>query len=154
MATRAIQYLKQKRVTFEVVKYVHDEKGARFAASATGISLEMTFKTLVVGLGDRRYCMVLIPGNRRLDFRRLASFSGVKKATLATTESAERLTGYLVGGISPFATKHSLPAVLDEQARGYDSIMINGGQRGVMLKMTPADIEMTLNCRVAAISRD
>lgn len=154
MATRAVRYLKQKKVSFEVVKYAHDEKGANYAAQATGFPLEQTIKTLVVDLGNGRYGMALMPGNRRLDLKRLAALFGVKKATLTDTDTAERLTGYLVGGISPFGTKHTLPVVIDEPARAYDTVMINGGQRGVMLKMTPADIEKTINCRVAAIGWD
>jgi Cys-tRNA(Pro)/Cys-tRNA(Cys) deacylase len=154
MATRAIQYLKRKRIFFEVVKYVHVTKGAKFAAQATGFPFEQTIKTLIVKLSDRRYCMVLMPGNRQLDLKRLAMLFGVKKATLTDQDTAERLTGCLIGGISPFGTKQILPAVFDERALGFEFVMINGGQRGMMIKMSPEDIVMTLNCLVAAVDRD
>lgn len=154
MTTRAIQFLKQQRIPFEVVRYAHEKKGADFAARAIGFPIEQTVKTLVVDLGHSEYCLTLIPGDRRLDFKRLAALFGVKRATLTDTITAERLTGYLVGGISPFGTKHKLPTVLDEMARMYDTLIINGGQRGVMLKMTPGDIEMALQCNVAALARD
>ena len=153
MATRAVQFLKRKMIRFEVVRYPHEEKGAEFAALSIGFPLEQTAKTLVADLGHRRYCLALMPGNRRLDFKLLAALFGVKRAGLADTATAERLTGYLVGGISPFETKQTLPTVLDEQIRMFDTVMINGGQRGVMLKIAPKDIVMALNCSVAAISR-
>ena len=154
MATRATQFLKNKKISFEVVKYAHGKKGAKFAAQATGFPIEQIIKTLIVELSDRRYCMVLMPGNRQLDLKRLAMLYGVKKATLTDQDTAERLTGYLVGGISPFGTKQILPAVLDEKAIGFKVVMINGGQRGVMIKMSPEDIQVILNCLIAAIGRN
>ena len=154
MATRATQFLKKKKIFFEVVKYAHAKKGARFAAQATGFPVEQIIKTLIVGLSDRRYCMVLMPGNRQLDLKRLAMLFGVKKATLTDQDTAERLTGYLVGGISPFGTKQILPVVLDEKAFGFKVVMVNGGQRGVMIKMSPEDIQVTLNCLIAPIDRN
>ena len=154
MATRAIQFLKRKMIRFEVVRYPHGEKGAEFAALSIGFPLEQTVKTLVADLGDGRSCLALTTGNRRLDLKLLAAVFGVKRAALADTATAERLTGYLVGGISPFGTKQTFPTVLDEPIRKFDTVMINGGQRGVMLKIAPKDIAMALNCRVAAIGRN
>jgi len=154
MATRAVQFLKRKKIRFEVVRYLHDEKGAEFAALATGFPLERTVKTLVADLEDRRYCLALIAGNRRLDFKLLAALFRVKRTILADKVTAERLTGYLVGGISPFGTKQTLPTVLDEQISRFDTVMINGGQRGVMLKIAPRDIALALNSSIAAIGRD
>ena len=154
MATRATQFLKNKKIFFEVVKYTHGKKGAKFAAQATGFPVEQIIKTLIVELSDRRYCMVLMPGNCQLNFKRLAMLFRVKKATLTDQDTAERLTGYLVGGISPFGTKRKLPAILDEKALEFKVVMINGGQRGVMIKMSPEDIQVTLNCLIAAIDRN
>jgi Cys-tRNA(Pro)/Cys-tRNA(Cys) deacylase len=154
MATRAIQFLNKRKISFEVVKYTHDAKGAKFAAQATGFPVEQIIKTLIVERSDRRYCMALMPGNHQLDLKRLAIFFGIKKATLADRNTIERLTGYLVGGISPFGTKQMLPAVLDEKALGFETVMINGGQRGLMVKLSPEDIQVTLNCLIAAIARD
>ena len=65
MSTRAINYLKQKKIPFDVVKYDHGEKGAAFAASAVGYPLEKTIKTLVVDLGQKNYWFVLMPGEGR-----------------------------------------------------------------------------------------
>lgn len=152
MSTRAITYLKQKGIPFEAVTYDHQEKGAEFAARATGFSPEQTIKTLVVELERKKYCLVLMPGNRQLNLKYLAKIFAVKRTAMVDTATAERLTGYLVGGISPFGTKQRLPVVMEKSIQDYDEILINAGQRGVMLKMAPEDIVNGLDCRVAAIS--
>lgn len=153
MSTRAIQHLKRKDVSFELIKYEHEEKGAAFAARATGFPLDRTIKTLVVDLGGRNYCLALLPGDRQLDLKQLAQGFAVKRAAMADTATAERLTGYLVGGISPFGTKQALPSVMEKRIREHAQVLINAGQRGVMVKMAPEDIEKALGCRVESISK-
>jgi Cys-tRNA(Pro)/Cys-tRNA(Cys) deacylase len=154
MSTRAIQYLKQNAVSFEVIKYEHQQKGAQFAAQATGIALEKTVKTLVVDLGQKRYGLVLMPGNRQLSLKRLAKVWSVKRAAMADTATAERLTGYLVGGISPFGTKQRLPVIMEESVLEYNDVLINAGQRGTMLKLAPQDILALLACKIAKVAND
>jgi len=153
MSTRAIRYLKWKDVSFDLIKYEHEEKGAEFAARATGFPLDRTVKTLVIDLGEGKYCLALLPGDRQLDMKQLAQVFAVKRAAMAAADTAERLTGYLVGGISPFGTKQVLPAVIEKRIRKYAEVLINAGQRGVMIKMAPEDIVKALGCRVEAIAR-
>jgi Cys-tRNA(Pro)/Cys-tRNA(Cys) deacylase len=151
LSTRAIVYLKRKKVPFEVVTYDHEEKGAEFAARAVGFPLEATIKTLVVDLGRNKHVLGLMPGHRQLDMKKLARACGVKRAAMADTATAERLTGYLVGGISPFGTKRRISAVMEESLLGHDRVLINAGQRGTMLEMAPADIAAALKAQVASI---
>ena len=151
MSTRAIQYLNKKSINFKVVEYEHDEKGAEFAARAIGFPLERTIKTLVVDLGSNQYCFALLPGDKQLALKQLAKACKVKKAAMVDTATAERLSGYLVGGISPFGAKHNLPAVVEESLLKFDDVAINAGQRGVMLIMSPGDIVKALDCDVARI---
>ena len=153
MSIRAMQYLKHRKIPFEVIKYEHEEKGAEFAAHATGYPLDRTVKTLVVDFGGRNYCLALLPGDRQLDLKQLAQVFAVKRAGMADTATAERLTGYLVGGISPFGTKQTLPTVMEKRITEYAEVLINAGQRGVMLKMVPQDIVEALGCRVEGIAR-
>ena len=153
MSTRAIQFLIQKKIAFELIKYDHEEKGAEFAAAATGFSLAATVKTLVVDLGGKKYTLVLMPGDRQLSMKRQAKACGVKRAAMADTRTAERLTGYLVGGISPFGTKQKLPVVLEADILTFDKVLINAGRRGTMLKMTPPDIRKALTAKVAAVAQ-
>jgi Cys-tRNA(Pro)/Cys-tRNA(Cys) deacylase len=153
MSTRAIQFLKQRQIAFEIVSYTHEAKGAEFAAQATGYPLEMTVKTLVVELGQKQFTLVLMPGNKKLSMKRLAKTCGHKRAAMADTRSAERVTGYLVGGISPFGTRQKLPVIMDDSIAKYDKILINAGQRGKMILMSPADLQQTLQCSLAPLSQ-
>lgn len=152
MSTRAIQFLIQRRLSFEVVHYEHLEKGAEFAARATGFPLERTVKTLVVDIGPKGNALALISGARQLDMKRLARALSVKRVEMADALTAERITGYHVGGISPFGIRQPLPVVMDEGIIHLDQVLINAGQRGVMLRISPLDIRAALNCVVAVVS--
>ncbi len=132
--------MSKKKIPFEVVEYEHEEKGAEFASKAMGFPLERTIKTLVADLGPDGYALALLPGGTRLSVKKLAKACSAKKAAMADTETAQRLTGYWVGGISPFGTTRKLPAVMDQSLLRYEKVAINGGQRGVMLIMDPKDI--------------
>jgi Cys-tRNA(Pro)/Cys-tRNA(Cys) deacylase len=153
MTTRAANFLKKENINFELVKYDHQEKGAVFAARATGYPLERTVKTLVVDLGEKRFCLALVPGDRQLDFKLLAGLCSVKKAAMADTATAERLTGYLAGGISPFGTRQTLPVVMEKEILSFMEVLVNAGRRGVMLRMKPADVRRAADCRVGEICR-
>jgi len=151
LSTRAIHSLNKKGINFKIVEYKHDEKGAEFAARAISFPLERTIKTLVVDLRNRKYCFALLPGDKQLSLKQLAKVSKAKKAAMVDTATAERLTGYLVGGISPFGAKQNLPAVIEESLLKFDKVAINAGQRGVMLIMALKDIVKVLGCDVAEI---
>lgn len=153
MSTRAIRYLEQKKISFEIVKYDHEEKGAEFAARASGYPLKRTVKTLVVDLGGGEYLLALMPGDKQLSMKRLARVCGVKRAAMADTRTAERITGYLVGGISPLGTKLKLKVVMEASILKFEKILINAGQRGTMLKIAPEIIRSLLACRVANVSQ-
>jgi Cys-tRNA(Pro) deacylase len=153
MSTPAIQYLKQKKIAFEVIRYEHAEKGAEFAARATGYPLAQTVKTLVVELGEKGYTLVLLTGDKQLSMKRLARVCGVKRAAMADTKTAQRLTGYLIGGISPFGTRQRLPIIMDKNILDFDKILINAGQRGRMLMLAPVDMQTSLDCIVAAVAQ-
>lgn len=153
MSTRAITFLKKMGVEFEVVKYDHGEKGAEFAAHATGFPLAHTIKTLVLELDPHRYALALMPGDTQLDLKLLARHFKTKRAAMVEPAVAERLTGYRVGGISPFGTRQKFSVVMDEDLLDLDDVVINGGQRGTMLRMSPADIITVLNGQSASIAR-
>lgn len=153
MSTRAIRHLNRKQIPFEVVRYDHQEKGAAYAAQATGFSLSRIVKTLVVDLSRGGYILALVPGDRELDLKALAKLCGVKRAAMADTHTVQRLTGYQMGGISPFGTQQRLKVLMAQDIENYVAVMINAGQRGVMLKMAPGDILRCLDATCAAIVR-
>jgi Cys-tRNA(Pro)/Cys-tRNA(Cys) deacylase len=84
--------------------------------------------------------------------KRLARLCGVKRAFMVDSQTAERITGYLVGGISPFGTKNRLPVVMEEGILIFEKVLINAGQRGTMLLMAPADIRTALAATVARVA--
>jgi Cys-tRNA(Pro)/Cys-tRNA(Cys) deacylase len=153
MSTRAISYLKQKKIRYEVIKYNHLEKGAEFASQACGFPLERTIKTLVVELDPKSYCLALLPGHQELDLKKLAALLKNKRSVMTDIETAQRLTGYLVGGISPFGTRRRLPTVMDWTILDHAAVLINAGQRGMMLKIAPHDIVTALDCQMASLSK-
>lgn len=153
MATRAVTFLKKHKIPFELVKYEHQEKGAKFAARATGYSPGHTVKTLVVEFNRGQYALVLMAGDREVAMKQLARAGNAKRAALVDNATAERLTGYLVGGISPFGTRQRLPVFMEEGLLGCGTVLINAGQRGSMLKMTPADIKSALDCQMVSVSQ-
>ncbi len=152
MTTRGIQYLKNNRIAHQVVKYDHEEKGAEFAARAVDFPLAQTIKTLVVALDNNRFTLVLAPGDRQLSMKKVARACKAKRAAMADTTTAQRITGYQVGGISPFGSKKPLSAVMDASLTSHQEVMINAGQRGIMVKMLPGDIMMTLKAEIADLS--
>ena len=89
MSTRAIGWLRKKKIDFRVVSYEHAAKGAAHAARATGFPLNQTIKTLVVDLGGKSFGLALMPGDRQLSLKKLARALGVKKAMLADAPVAE-----------------------------------------------------------------
>jgi Cys-tRNA(Pro)/Cys-tRNA(Cys) deacylase len=153
MSTPAIHYLSRTGIPFEVLHYEHKEKGAAYAASQIGFPLEKTVKTLVADIGDNRYVIALMPGDKKLDFKKLAAFFQAKRSAMVDRDTAERLTGYLVGGISPFGLKRSFRSAMHESIMHHGTVVINGGQRGTMLKMKPRDIAALLDCSILDIAR-
>ena len=152
MTTRGIQHLKNNRIAHQVVKYDHEEKGAEFAARAVDFPLAQTIKSLVVALDNNRFTLVLAPGDRQLSMKKVARACKAKRAAMADTTTAQRITGYQVGGISPFGSKKPLSAVMDASLTSHQEVMINAGQRGIMVKMLPGDIMMILKAEIADLS--
>jgi len=140
MPTRGARFLRQRGVPFELRRYDHAEKGAMFAAQAIGFPLEQTVKTLVVELSSDEEILVLMPGDAEVDVKRLAKELNVKRASMADQHTAERMTGYLIGGISPFGTKKPMRVVIDEGLLRYPQVAVNAGGRGVMAVLNPQDI--------------
>ena len=152
MSTRAIQFLKQKEIPFSVVEYEHTEKGAKFASEALDFPIEKTVKTLVVDLVPKGYALVLIPGDKTLSTKKLSRSLSVKRTKLVDVATAERVTDYKVGGISPFGTKQRIPVIMEQSLLGVKTVAINAGKRGVMLMMNPKDIVRALEAKIGELA--
>jgi Cys-tRNA(Pro)/Cys-tRNA(Cys) deacylase len=117
-----------------------------------GFPLAQTIKTLVADLGSHRYRLVLMPGDREISMKKLARACGVKRAAMADAATAERVTGYLVGGISPFATRQVMKVLMEACLLDFAEVMINAGQRGLLLRMDPKDIARVLGAEVVSVA--
>lgn len=151
MTTRAIQILNKKKVIYKIIRYKHEEKGALFASQAIHFPLEKTVKTLVADTGHNSYLLALIAGNHHLSTKKLAKAHGVKRVAMADPTSAERITGFKIGGISPIGTRQTLPVIMEAGLFKFEQIAINGGQRGVMLIIAPSAIQNLLDARIGHI---
>ncbi|MBN1946497.1 MAG: aminoacyl-tRNA deacylase [Bradymonadales bacterium] len=140
MSSLGERALAQRGIRFTSHEYDYRKKGADAASHALQIALGAMLKTLVVQVGDGGFVFVLVPGDRSLSMRALARALGVKQAELASERDAERLTGYRVGGISPFGSRTSLPVYLELTALDHTRLYINGGRRGLILGLEASDL--------------
>lgn len=143
----------ERGISFESFEYDFREKGSEYAGEALGVPLDTMLKSLVVRLSDNRFIFVLMPSSKDISLKGLARSIGVKEAQMASERDAERITGYLVGGISPFGAKTRLPAYLDEGVLEHGEIYINGGRRGLILKLKAKDLLGTLKPTVIDVGR-
>lgn len=151
--TRATQFLQQKDVTFRLAEYDYDPNADRIgvaAAEAMGVEPSRVLKTLMATVDGKPVCAV-VPSDCEVSMKRLAAAFGGKSAAMMKPADAERLTGYHVGGISPFGQRKIVPAVLEELALVFDEVYLNGGQRGLQVIMAPGDILRALDATAAAI---
>jgi Cys-tRNA(Pro)/Cys-tRNA(Cys) deacylase len=110
------------------------------------------FKTLLADV-DGDLVVAVVPVSGQLDLKALAAAVGGKRAAMAEPERAERVTGYVVGGISPVGQKKALPTVLDLTAMEYASILVSGGRRGLDIEIIPDHLIRVTNARLAPIGR-
>lgn len=151
--TNAVKWLRTQHVDFDVLEYEFTQIGADHAAEAVGRPLEMVCKTLIVKVTGNAYHIVIVPGDQRFDPRRFASGVGAQQADLAPTEEAEKVTGYKVGGIAPFAQRRKLPTVIEESLLALDRVIVNGGRRGVLIEMATKDLVRLLDAQPVDICR-
>lgn len=120
------------------------------AAAALGIDPALMLKTLMVEVDGKPACCV-IPSDRQLSMKRVAVAFGGKAAAMMPPAKAEKLTGYKVGGISPFGQKRVVPTSVEVAACGAPKVWINAGQRGLLLGIAPADALAVLGAQAVAL---
>lgn len=147
--TPAYKILKSNKINFSLHEYEHDPANKNFgleAAQKLNLKVEEVFKTLLV-TDDKSYFVAILPVNHQLSLKKLASALGCKKLHMADPKEAERLTGYLVGGISPLGQKKRLNTIIDATAEKLSKIYISGGKRGLDIGLSPSDLAKLLNAR-------
>lgn len=152
--TRATQFLKAKGVTFAIAEYVYDPGADRIgmaAAEAMGVEPARVLKTLMATVDGKPVCAI-VPSDCEVGMKKLAAAFGGKSAAMMKPADAERITGYHVGGISPFGQKKAVPVALDAAALAHERVFLNGGQRGLQVVMAPGEIVRVLNAVTAVLT--
>jgi Cys-tRNA(Pro)/Cys-tRNA(Cys) deacylase len=158
VSTRAIVELDRARIPHTLHEY---DAGAHHpgrpsygedAAMALGIDPARIFKTLVATV-DELAAVGIVPVAATLDLKALADALGGRRAAMADPADAERLTGYVVGGISPIGQRRHLPTVLDASASGFVTIFVSAGRRGLQVELAPADLARVTSATLAPIGR-
>lgn len=151
--TRATQVLAKSSVPFTVHTYDYDPNAERVglqAAEALGEEPHRVLKTLMAEIDGKPVCVV-VPSDREVSMKKLAAAFGGKAANMMKPADAERLTGYHVGGISPFGQKKLVPTAFEEAALAEALVYVNGGQRGLQVRLAPADALRALNAKAASL---
>lgn len=154
-ATPATTFLKSRGVAFDLLEYEHDPRAAAYGLEACeklGLDPSAVFKTLVVCDEAKAHALALVPAAERLSLPAAARALGWKRAAMADPAAAQRLTGYVLGGISPFGTKRPLPVVADATLLGLERVHVSGGRRGLEIGLAPTDLAASLSAVVAEIT--
>lgn len=149
-ATPATRAAEQAGITFGLHEYEHDPAAESFALEAVealGIPADRVFKTLVV-LRDDKPAVCIIPAGATLNLHALG-----KRTTMAPTDRAEKITGYVAGGISPLGQRRPLPTLVDETAMEHETVFVSAGRRGLEIELAPADLVALTNAEVKALRR-
>ncbi|HEY8616963.1 Cys-tRNA(Pro) deacylase [Phenylobacterium sp.] len=152
--TPATLALDRAGVAYELATYDYDPKAERVglqAADALGAPPGEVLKTLMVKVDGRPACVVLA-SDREVSMKKLAAALGGKSAEMMKPADAERLTGYRVGGVSPFGQKRAVPTIVDAPAAALPQAYVNGGQRGLQVRLAPADLVRLAGAQVAPVT--
>lgn len=152
-ATRGTRMLEQAGISFAVVTYEYDPNADRIgmqAAEAIGETPDRVLKTLMALVDGKPVC-VIVPSDHEVSMKKLAAAFGGKTAQMMKPADAERATGYKVGGISPFGQMKRVPVAIETQALAHDLVYVNGGQRGLQVRLAPADVVKVLGAIAAPL---
>lgn len=143
--TPAVRLLREKKIAFEPHLYEWEERGGTaHSALALGVPEHSVVKTLVMETEARKPLIILMHGDREVSTKQLARVLETKTVSPCPPEKAQKLTGYMVGGISPFGTRTSLPVYAEATIFELPRIYLNGGKRGFLISVKPQDLRLAL----------
>jgi len=150
--TAAIRELRAYKVEFTDHLYEYEEKGGTaVSARELGVPEHAVVKTLVMEDEDRNPLVVLMHGDLKVSTRELARIIGVKTIAPCNPDNANRHSGYMVGGTSPFGTRKKMPVYMEETILGLPEIYINGGKRGYLVGVAPSEIVRVLGPKMVKV---
>ena len=139
--TPAVRQLRAEKVDFTDHPYPYEEKGGTsVSARELGVDEHCVVKTLIMEDDHKEPLIVLMHGDRQVSTKELARIIGVKQVNPCTPDTAQKHTGYLVGGTSPFGTRRQMPVYMEAGIAVLERIYINGGKRGYLVSMTPDEL--------------
>ena len=153
-STPATKFLDKLKVPYTLHSYDYDPDPGKVglqAAAEMGVPPARVFKTLMILVDGKAVC-ALVPSDRQVNMKGLAALAGGKRAGMMPPEEAEKFTAYKVGGISPLGQKRAVPAFLDASAMAFESIYINGGQRGLQILINPEALVDVAKAKVAVFT--
>ena len=152
--TTATVSLAKAGISFTLHEYDYDPNAERIgmqAAESLGVSPARLLKTLMAKAGNATVC-VLVPSDQEVSLKKLAAAAGAKDAAMLPAHEAERITGYHVGGISPFGQRKRVRVFIAQSALTHDTIIVNGGRRGLQIELAPTDLVRTLEARAVELA--
>lgn len=151
--TPAIRVLREKKIEFEPHVFDYVEKGGtKHSAEVLGVSEHAVVKTLIFETNERKSLIVLQHGDFQVSTKELARILKLKTIAPAALEKAQKLTGYLIGGTSPFGAKTKMPVYAEASIFDLEKIYINGGKRGFLICVRPAVLEQVLQIEKVAVA--
>lgn len=150
--TPAVRSLRDKNVEFKPFVFDYVEKGGTgHSAEVLGVDEHGVIKTLIFETNEKMPLIVLMHGDRQVSTKNLARHLNVKSVAAVSPEKASKLTGYLVGGTSPFGTRTKIPVYVEKSIFDLETIYINGGKRGFLVKIDPEFLKNVLNTEIVEV---
>ena len=153
--TPCIRLLKKTKTAYALHQYEHDSTCNSYgeeAAQKLGVIQERVFKTLVALSDKNEFVVGIVPVSAKLSMKSLAKAVGAKKVAMADAHDVEKITGYVLGGVSPLGQKKRLRTVIDESSKNYETIFVSAGKRGLEVELSAKDLQSLLDAKFENIA--
>ncbi|MBZ4643759.1 MAG: ybaK/ebsC protein [Deferribacteraceae bacterium] len=153
--TNAIRFLEENKIPFEGFFYKYEERGGtKVSARELGVDEHIIVKTIIMEDESKKPFIVLMHGDKEISTKNLARILNVKAVSPCEPETANKHSGYIVGGTSPFGTRKNMPVFMEKSILDLEYIFINGGKRGFLVKINPRDVQRVLNATLVEVGID